>query len=195
MSGRVQLTRGVEAKAFLLSSVALSAGMFNIAFWYGVFDTIFFEHLFFVWVVSVVALIASELAPPPSVPPAFLSWRGRIVLALPSLWLLLEALIQSSGVGNLPQDWVMWSLAAAVVVITLPYLTYVLVLVVVPDIDQLQTPRLRRSLFLIAAFISIAGLLIGSHHELFLTCDDFRISGSDVPATCRHATSYLTGPA
>ena len=32
---------------------------FSIAFYYGVFGTIFFEHLFYVWVASTVALAAS----------------------------------------------------------------------------------------------------------------------------------------
>ena len=53
-----------EARAFVLSATALSTSVFNIAFWYGVFKTVFFEHLFYIWVTSSVALAASMLVPP-----------------------------------------------------------------------------------------------------------------------------------
>ena len=76
-SGRVSEQ---EAKAFMLSAIALAAGIFNIAFWYGVFETIFFEHLFYVWVAATVALTASMLVPPVDALPAFVSWRGRFLL-------------------------------------------------------------------------------------------------------------------
>ena len=62
-----------ESRAFVLSAIALSTGVFNIAFWYGVFETVFFEHLFYIWVASSVALAASVLVPPVDALPALVS--------------------------------------------------------------------------------------------------------------------------
>ena len=181
-----------EAKVFVLSAVALSAGIFTIAFWYGVFETIFFEHLFYVWVASTVALVASLILPPVDALPAFVSWRGRFMLILPTLWLLFEATADSTVSLSVADEWILWGLSAAVVIITLPYLLYVLVLIAVPDIDQLRTPILRYALVAIVAAIAIAGVVIGQNHPLFLTCRDFQVAGSDVPGNCRDAPSYLT---
>ena len=54
MSIELQSTaeREAETRAFMLSSIAKSASVFSIAFFYGVFGTTFFEHLFYVWVAA-----------------------------------------------------------------------------------------------------------------------------------------------
>lgn len=181
-----------EAKVFVLSAVALAAGVFNIAFWYGVFETIFFEQLFFVWVAATVALVASLLVPPVRALPAFVSWRGRFVLALPTVWLLLEASMDPAATLSVMDEWLLWGFAAAAVVLTLPYLIYVLVLITVPDIEELRTPTLRYALFGIALAIAVAAVALGKNHMLFLTCQDFKVSGDDVPTNCRKAASYLS---
>ena len=64
-----------ESLAFVLSAIAISTGVFGIAFFYGVFGTVFFEHLFYVWVASTVAVVASLFVPPVDALPAFISWR------------------------------------------------------------------------------------------------------------------------
>ena len=84
MSGQDQIVVEAspqEARAFMLSSIAISTGIFGIAFWYGVFGTVFFDHVFYVWVAATVALVASLFVPPVDTLPSFMSWRGRFVLA------------------------------------------------------------------------------------------------------------------
>lgn len=173
-----------EAKAFVLSAVALSASLFNIGFWYGVFDTIFFEHLFFIWVAATVALIASLFVPTVDALPGFVSWRGRIVLLIPSVWLTMEAMNGSWLVSSSNSHWY-WLAAVATAVLSLPYVLYVLVLVAVPDVERLTQPRLKLALVTIAGATTLAGLSIGSNHATFLTCQDFKVAGDDVPANCR----------
>lgn len=181
-----------EARAFMLSSIAIASGVFSIAFWYGVTGTVFFEHLFYVWVAATVALAASLFVPPVDALPSFMSWRGRFVLALPSLWMIMAA----SGEQSLElarAGWLEWVLVVAVLAITLPYLVYVLIMVAVPDIETLRHPRLRVAVWAIAVTIAVAGYVIGTHHPTFLTCYDFKISGSDVPDNCRQAARRVTG--
>lgn len=181
-----------ESRAFVLSAIALSAGIFPIAFWYGVFETIFFEHLFYVWIVSTVALFASMFVPPVDALPVFVSWRGRTVLILPTLWLLLEAYINHSASMGQLGDWLLWGLAAAVLVITLPYLVTVVVLTAVPDVDQLRAPSLKYALVGCALATAVVGVAIGKNHRLFLTCQDFKVAGDDIPENCRNERSYLS---
>ncbi len=64
-----------EAKVFVISAIALSTTVSSAAFWYGVFGTIFFEHLFYVWVAATVALLASLFVPRIETPPIKLPWR------------------------------------------------------------------------------------------------------------------------
>ncbi len=174
-----------EAKAFILSAVALSAGVFNITFWFGVFETVFFEHLFYIWVASTVALVASMFVPPVDALPALVSWRGRFVLILPTLWLLIEATTDTSATTAFWDDRALLVLSAVIVLFTLPYLIYVLVLLAVPDIDQLRTPVLRYVLIGLVTAMAFAGVAIGKNHPVFLTCNDFKVAGDDIPDNCR----------
>lgn len=183
-----------EARAFVLSAIVLSSSVFGIAFWYGVFNTVFFEHIFYIWVAATVALVASLLVPPIDALPAFMSWRGRIVLVLPSISMLWLG-FGDGGVTDMAQaDWITWFITIAVLVLTLPYLLYVLVMVVVPDIDKLKHARLRTATIVITVAVALVGYAIGRHHERFLTCYDFRVSGSDIPENCTLDPEHPSGP-
>ena len=48
-----------EARVFLLSAIALSASVFSVAFWFGVFGVVFFENLFSIWVIATSTLLAT----------------------------------------------------------------------------------------------------------------------------------------
>ena len=181
--------RPEEARAFVLSAIVLSTGVFGIAFWYGVFGTVFFEHLFYVWVASTVALVASLFVPPIDALPKFMSWRGRFVLILPSVLMVMTALQGTDLATSEQGGWLVWGLNMAIIAVTLPYLLYVLILVAVPDIDRLTHPRLRIGVFAITGLIALAGYEIGAHHPRFLTCYDFKVSGSNVPENCRPAAA------
>ncbi len=173
-----------DAKAFLLSSIVLSGAVFKIAFWFGVSGTVFFEHLFHVWIAATVALAASVFVPHISALPQFLSWRGRFVLILPTLWLALELFIGPDAVLSAIQQWFVWGLAMGMLVLTLPYIAYVLVTVTVPDIERLHSARLGGAILGIALLTAFAGLAIGHNHPRILTCSDFEIAGDHVPANC-----------
>ena len=186
---------GREAKVFLLSSIVLSTAVFNIAFWYGVTGAVFFEHLFYIWVAASVALAASMLIPHLSALPPFVSWHGRFVLVLPTIWLALEAAIGPAALLSEAQQWMLWSLAISILVLTLPYITYVLVLITIPDIEYLRSAELRAALFGFALASAVAGLAIGLNHPRFLTCRDFEIAGDHVPPNCLRSSTYLADQA
>ena len=186
MSTEPQLTveREAETRAFMLSSIAISASVFSIAFFYGVFGTIFFENLFYVWVASTVAMVASLFVPPVDGLPALVSWRGRFVLLLPSLLMAWLFFSENPSLDIATTGWFEWALALVVVGLSLPYLLLVLIIVAIPDVEQLKQPKLKAAILGICMATVVAGYVIGTHHYRFITCHDFEVSGNFVPDNC-----------
>ena len=177
-----------EAKVFVVSAIALSTTVSYIAFWYGVFGTIFFDYLLYVWIAATAALLASLFVPKMEIPLVKLPWRGRFILALPTVWLVLSAFIDIEAYRpDSPGTWVLWVVTLASAFLTLPYLLYVIIVAVVPDIDRLTHTKLRVALLGILLVTGMAGFVIGKNHSLFLTCEDFKVGGHDIPANCRKA--------
>lgn len=188
MTQEDQAITAAEAKAFAISAVALSAAVSYIAFWYGVFGTIFFDYLLYVWIAATAALLASLFIPQMETPPLKLPWRGRFILALPTVWLVLSTFIDvEAHRPESPGTWVLWVVTLASAFLTLPYLLYVIIVAVVPDIDRLTHTKLRVALLGILLVTGMAGFVIGKNHSLFLTCEDFKVGGHDIPANCRKA--------
>jgi len=176
-----------EAKVFVISAIALPAATANAAFWYGVFGQIFFTYLFYVWIAATAALLAS-LFIPLETPLLKLPWGGRFILALPTVWLLLD--IFEAYRPNAPGAWALWMVTLASAFLTFPYLLHVAIVTVVPDIDRLNT-KLRVALLVIVLVMATSGFMLGRNHFLFLTCDNFKVGGHDIPANCRKAeTGY-----
>ena len=177
-----------EAKVFVISAIALSATVSNAAFWYGVFGTIFFTHLLYVWVAATAALLASMFLPQMEMPLAKMPWRGRFLLALPTVWLVLSAFIDIETYRpDSPGTWVLWVVTLASAFLTLPYLLYVIIAAVVPDIDRLTHTKLRVALLGILLIMGVASFVLGKHHYHFLTCENFKVGGHDIPQNCRKA--------
>ena len=174
-----------ETRAFMLSSIAISTSVFSIAFFYGVFGTIFFEHLFYVWVASTVAIISSLFVPPVAGLPALVSWRGRFVLLLPSVLMAWLFFSDNPSMDIASTGWFEWVLAIVVAGLSLPYLLLVLIIVAIPDVEQLKQPKLKAAILGICLGTVAAGYLIGTHHDRFITCHDFAVSGNFVPDNCR----------
>jgi len=184
---------GAEAKVFVISAIALSATVANAAFWYGVFGKIFFTHLLYVWIAATAALLASLFIPQMETPLLKLPWRGRFILALPTVWLVLAAFIdveayRPNSLGTLA----LWLVTLASAFLTLPYLLYVVIVAVVPDIDRLTHTKLRVALLGIVLVMGVAGFVIGTNHPRFLTLRTSRSEGATYqPAVARLAKQLI----
>ena len=172
-----------EAKVFIIAAIALSAATANAAFWYGVFGTIFFTYLFYVWIAASAALLATMYLPL-QVSLLKLPWGARFILALPTVWLLLDML--DAYRPSVPGSWILWIATLASAFLTLPYLLYVAIVAAVPDIDRLRS-KLRAALLVIVLIMATASFWLGRNHQLFLTCENFKVGGHDIPADCRKA--------
>ena len=172
-----------DIKIFLLSTISLSVAAWDIAFNYGVFGTVFFDKVFTVWAASMAALLASLFVPPPPDRRYLFSWRGRFVLFIPTLWVLIH-LVAGEPIEGDTTDIVLNTLSIVIALVTLPYTLYILIVIVTPDLVNLRNPKFIGALLGIVVVIAAAGFAVGQHNELFLTCDDFVVSGNDTPARC-----------
>ncbi len=166
---------------YVIGAVGLSIVVWDVAFNYGVYGAVFFNRYFAVWVVCTAVLLASMFLPAEQRPVGFI---GAVALFVPTLWLILAWLLPA-GTRSLPAMLrVMTTLAEIITLLSFPYIGYVLLDVSHPG--QLSLPRrLLYGLVGVTVVIAIVGFVIGRNHPQLLTCEQFRVSGNDVPADCR----------
>ena len=131
------------------------------------------------WVIATLVLVASFFT---SVGPK--RWPGRLALLLPTLWLILQSLTVT-GVLPTDDDVINWS-SLTVTAVVLPFLAYALVGAVNPDLLHLSSRNKSIIVISVVAFMGI-GFVMGARNDLFLTCEEFKVSGNDQPADCRNA--------
>ena len=188
MTHDAQPINKAEAKVFVISAIALSVTVAKATFWFGVFGRMFFTHILYIWIAATAALLASFFIPRLETPLLKLPWQGRFLLALPTAWLVFAALVDvESYRPDSPVTWALWLVTLASALLTFPYLLYVIILAMVPNIERLTNPKLLAALFGILIVMAGAGYVLGTHHDLFLTCDNFKTGGHDIPENCRAA--------
>ena len=113
------------------------------------------------------------------------TWPRRLVLLVPSLW-IIAAWVDSNYSFNRSERFV-FALTVIVTLIVLPAVAWVLVTVVNTDFAEL--PRRKKGIVIatVGLFI-IIGFAFGARNDMFLDCEDFKISGNDLPANCVPAT-------
>jgi hypothetical protein len=163
-------------RASLLIAVAAAGGAFMIGFNFGAFDVVFFDALLSIWVVATIVFVASFLT---NLPPR--DWLGRLILLIPSVWIVLAWIAGPSG-SDAASD-ALYVFTIVLTLVTLPFIAWILVSVINPDF--LVLPRPNRVAILAALVVfALAGFAMGARNDLFLNCDDFKISGNDLPANC-----------
>jgi hypothetical protein len=169
----VKSPQSTDKKAFLISALSIGVAVWDIAFFLGVHGTIFFEKLFAVWVAATVISLISIFWPQ-MIGGEILGNRGRIALALPTVWLILTVIDPSST----------WIVLASGIVVALVALPYMLVIVVSVAFGGTQNRRQWAALACIAVFFGAVGYIAGLYNELLLSCWDFQVSGNQVPTHC-----------
>ena len=171
-----QPVASAEDRATLLITAGSAAVAFGIGFNYGAFDAVFFGDVFRVWVVATVVFLGSLISP---LPPH--TWPRRLVLLVPSLWLLASWVDSNLDLAN--SDKILTGVTFVVTFIALPFVGWFLVTAINTDFADL--PRTHKGVVLgtIAIFLFV-GALFGARNDALLTCDDFKVSGNDLPPNC-----------
>lgn len=168
-------TATVSDRAALLIAVPAALLAFWIGFNLGAFDEIFFDQVLGVWVTATVVLVASLVS---KLPPR--SWWGRLVLLVPTVWLIAATVIDPGDSGGAVY---LFGVTVVVTVITLPFLGWILVTAISPGF--LDLPRVNKSAIVaVALLFFLGGWALGSRNDRFLTCENFKVSGADQPVNC-----------
>jgi hypothetical protein len=127
-------------------------------------------------VTATILLIASLIT---NLPPR--KWTGRVVLLTPTGWIVLALL--SDPAGSDTASTVLFGVTLAVTLLTLPFIAWILVSAINPDFLELPRPN-RIAVVAAVLMFALAGFGIGARNDLFLNCDDFKVSGNDLPTNC-----------
>jgi hypothetical protein len=163
-------------RATLIIAVATATGAFAIGFNFGAFDVVFFDALQSIWVISSIVLVASFIT---NLRPKH--WLGRLILLIPSVWVIMAWIADPAG-EDATSD-VLFTITLLLTLVTLPFIAWVLVSAINPDFLELPRPN-RIAIITALVVFALVGFGMGRHNDLFLNCDDFKISGNDLPDNC-----------
>lgn len=163
-------------RATLLIAVGSASVAFMLGFNYGAFDVVFFERVFTVWVISTIVFVASiftRLEPN--------SWPKRLVLLVPSLWMVISWLSNNTDLQRIDNAAVVFTII--VTFVSLPFVGWILITTINSDFAELERVNKIAVMAAVAVFL-IIGLFLGARNDLVLDCDDFKVSGNDLPTNC-----------
>jgi hypothetical protein len=167
-------------RATLLVAAASAVVAFMVGFNLGAFRVIFFDQLLTVWVIATIVFVASIVS---DLPPG--TWGRRLVLLLPSLWLLSAWIDNSADTTN--SERIAFVLTLVVTVIAMPFVAWILVTAINTDFVELPSKNKAAVIAAVGIFV-IIGFGLGARNDLLLNCDDFKISGNDLPENCVQVT-------
>lgn len=178
-------TAGQTVRTFVFSSVAIATSVWGIAFNLGAFKTVFFDDLFSVWVVATAVLLALLFIPGGR---KILRWYSIAILLSPTFWLAFDFIELSSNNSNDTNSLVL-ILGIVTGFVCLPYSIYMVVTILNPDLISLKGNSIKIRILSVGLIIALVGFFVGRNNNMFLTCEDFKISGNDLPKNCRRMPS------
>jgi len=167
-------------RSAILISVAAAYFAFDIGFEFGAHGTIFFEKVFFVWSISLALLLIFVIIPKKVLPVPPTLWFAT---AIPTLWLLV-GLANRAAPDEILVRHALTILGFLAVLVCFPYIVFVITSVIYPDFTRMNRNAPKVGILIVIGVMVLAGYLVGSHHDFFLTCEDFEIAGQHIPADC-----------
>lgn len=178
-SGFENIDPGV--RSFILISVALAYPAWDFGFDFGVYGKLFFEKIFLAWSVSSALLIVLIMLPREHVKIPWIAW---IATSIPTVWLIIVLINRAAPADQLLRQ-TMTVIGFVAYLACFPYVIYMALAIAYPDFLGMRKKGPGIGIILIALFMGGAGYIAGSNHNYLLTCEDFEITGSYVPADCR----------
>ena len=131
-----------------------------------------------VWVASLAALLASIVVGRNTEIKIKFTWWGALILTIPSLIMfsVVLGLNQYLWIGSL-LEWLL-------LIVAIPYIAYILMMIVVPDSVELHSKKLWAGLVFILILINLISYLVGQYNYYFVTCEDFEKAGDALPLNC-----------
>lgn len=179
-AGAGPLSAAAAGRTLAFAATGLSLLVWPLGFNLGAFDVVFYEDIFNIVVAATVALLASFIVPTRD---PRRSGLRRLVLAGPAVWLSAAVLLTDS-VGEAAADPLLGTVGVVVMTVSLPYGLMVLAGSLSPELRDVRGRRSVGALAGTVLVVGVAGFLVGRHNDRFLTCEDFKVSGNDLPSNC-----------
>jgi hypothetical protein len=157
----------------VLVTTPMALVAWQVGFELGAFDVIAYRRIFAVFVVSIVVLIATFMAPDRGFAS---SWWSRLILSLPLVYLLAD-------VTKLTDSTLVANLLGGAILLTFPYVAWVGARLMGFNFFALAR-RDRVAAVVAVVILGILGWYVGSNNNRFVTCRDFVRMGDYVPTNC-----------
>ena len=163
-----------------VATVTIALTIWPIAFNLGAFKEVFYDDIFQLVLISTVGLAITTVRPNYS---GRTLWFVRSCLATPALWLALSVILFDSTAAA-ASDPYFGTLGLLTVVVAIPTVLKLLNGLFAPNLASLRDPQLLGFVIAVVIVVALVGYAVGANNDAFLTCDDFKVAGSDQPANC-----------
>jgi hypothetical protein len=163
-----------------VATVTIALTTWPIAFNLGAYQAVFYDDIFKTVVAATVGLAIVVFRPPYERKKL---WFVRTALASPALWLTLAVVVFGST-ATAASDPLFGTLGLLVALISVPTVLKLLIDLFMPDMASLQDTTMLGLVVAVVIVVAAAGYTVGANNDAFLTCDDFKIAGSDQPSNC-----------
>ncbi|MEM6997345.1 MAG: hypothetical protein AAF413_00370 [Patescibacteria group bacterium] len=167
-------------RKYILAAIVIAVAVWDIAFNFGAFKTIFFDKFFLVWIISIAIILADIALENKRI------LKGWSLVAMLSPTVALGLTVWSYYLGDTESlfSFVLFLFSTVLTVLFLPYAAYIILSVTQSDMLKINSKRLSWWLVGIAVIIGLLGFVIGHYNRYFLTCESFKVSGNDLPDNC-----------
>lgn len=172
-----EVSSAPEIRTFFVSTIGAALIAWDIAFNFGAFHTVFFARRHQIAVVLFVVVLGTIVLRHQ----AKVNWWLLGLLSIPMVWIIFRlAVPPRANTTASTIDSVLF-----VLVVTLyPVVFWIMLRLVAPDYFSIPNRRLKVMSVAIVLVIAVLGYGVGELNGRFLSCNEFRISGNDLPADC-----------
>ena len=166
-----------EIRAFFVSTIVAALIAWDVAFDLGAFHHVFFQRRHQLLVVAIVVVFGAVAVKGL----ARIDWWLVGLLAVPVAWIGFRTVASRPETGAAEVvDWgfLVLTLLAA------PVAFWVLLRLLAPGYFAMPNRRLKAASLIIVMIVATLGYTMGELNNHFLTCEDFAVSGNDLPDDC-----------
>lgn len=110
------------------------------------------------------------------------NWWLLGLLSIPMLWVFLRLAFPARDPGSAASQ--VDRILFIVVVMLYPMVFWIVLRLVSPEYFSIPNRRLKIMSVVIVIVIVFLGYAVGEQNSRFLSCNEFRVSGNDLPADC-----------
>ncbi len=166
-----------EIRMFFVSTIGAALVAWDIAFNYGAFQTVFFARRHQIAVILFVVVLGTIVLRRQ----VKVNWWLLGLLSIPMLWIFFGLAVpprENSLTSNID------SVLFVLVVMLYPVVFWIVLRLLAPEYFSIPNRRLKVMSVVIVIVIMFLGYAVGEQNSRFLSCNEFKVSGNDLPADC-----------